>query len=44
MTQRHELTPAAPWVELAVDQADWDAADPQVLLQLLGRAQWIRSF
>lgn len=44
MTKRHELTPAAPWVELAVDQSDWDAADPQVLLQLLGRAQWIRSF
>jgi 2-oxoisovalerate dehydrogenase E1 component len=44
MTKRHELTPAAPWVELTVDQHDWDAADPQVLLQLLGRAQWIRSF
>ena len=44
MTKRHELTPAAPWVELTVDQDDWDAADPQVLLQLLGRAQWIRSF
>ena len=44
MTKRHELTPAAPWVELTVDQDDWDSADPQVLLQLLGRAQWIRSF
>jgi 2-oxoisovalerate dehydrogenase E1 component len=44
MTKRHELTPAAPWVGLTVDQDDWDAADPQVLLQLLGRAQWIRSF
>jgi 2-oxoisovalerate dehydrogenase E1 component len=44
MTKRHQLTPAAPWVELTVDQHDWDAADPQVLLQLLGRAQWIRSF
>jgi 2-oxoisovalerate dehydrogenase E1 component len=44
MMQRHELTPAEPWVELTVDQDDWDAADPQVLLQLLGRAQWIRSF
>lgn len=44
MTKRHELAPAAPWVELSVDQDDWDSADPQVLLQLLGRAQWIRSF
>ncbi|EFQ83467.1 Transketolase, C-terminal domain protein [Aeromicrobium marinum DSM 15272] len=44
MTKRQELTPAVPWVELTATGADWDAADPQVLLQLLGRAQWIRSF
>ena len=44
MPSHHELVAASPWVELVTDDADWAAADPDVLLQLLGRAQWIRSF
>jgi 2-oxoisovalerate dehydrogenase E1 component len=44
MSKRHELAPAAPWVELTVDEQDWADADPDLLLHLLGRAQWIRSF
>ena len=44
MSKRHALDAAAPWVELTTEQKDWTAADPDVLLQLLGRAQWIRSF
>jgi 2-oxoisovalerate dehydrogenase E1 component len=44
MSKRHALEAAAPWVELTTEQKDWEAADPDVLLQLLGRAQWIRSF
>ena len=44
MSKRHALEAAAPWVELSTEQKDWASADPDVLLQLLGRAQWIRSF
>lgn len=44
MTSRRSLKPAAPWVEINADKKDWAAADPDVLLQLLGQAQWIRSF
>ncbi|MFT3873561.1 MAG: thiamine pyrophosphate-dependent enzyme [Nocardioides sp.] len=35
---------SAPWVELSASEKDWSTADPDLLLQLLGRAQWIRSF
>ena len=44
MPTHRDLPPAAPWQELIVDADDWDAADPDLLLQLLGRGQWIRSF
>jgi 2-oxoisovalerate dehydrogenase E1 component len=44
MTKHRKLAAGSPWVEVAVDERDWQAADPDVLLQLLGRAQWIRSF
>ena len=44
MSIRHELAAAAPWVELSTDAKDWKAVEADVLLQLLGRAQWIRSF
>jgi 2-oxoisovalerate dehydrogenase E1 component len=44
MPPRHDLAAAAPWVELSTEDKDWKNADPDVLLQLLGRAQWIRSF
>src|ERR1700747_2413265 len=44
MSTRRELTAAAPWVELSTDETDWKEADADLLLQMLGRAQWIRSF
>ena len=44
MADRAELKATAPWVEVAASETDWADADPDVLLQLLGRAQWIRSF
>ena len=44
MTTHTDLVPGVPWVEIAAGASDWADADPDVLLQLLGRAQWIRSF
>jgi 2-oxoisovalerate dehydrogenase E1 component len=44
MPSRRDLHASSTWVELAVDRQDWDDADPDVVLQLLGRAQWIRAF
>ena len=44
MPTHEELIAGSPWVELRTDDTDWAAADPDVLLQMLGRAQWIRSF
>ncbi len=44
MPSHLDLLPSAPWVELTTDAADWASADPDLLLQLLGRIQWIRSF
>ena len=44
MPTHHPLAAAAPWVRIATDADDWSSADPDQLLQLLGHAQWIRSF
>ena len=44
MPTHHALEQGSPWLELTVDDSDWSAADPDLLLQLLGQAQWIRSF
>jgi 2-oxoisovalerate dehydrogenase E1 component len=44
MPTHHELAATAPWVQVSTDAEDWASADADVLLQLLGRAQWIRSF
>ncbi|NUO61601.1 MAG: MFS transporter, partial [Hamadaea sp.] len=44
MPNREDLVQAAPWVRLGTVDEDWELADPGLLLQLLGRAQWIRSF
>lgn len=38
------LAAVSPWVELTTSAEDWDAADPDVLLRMLGQAQWIRAF
>jgi len=44
MPRHEDLHAASPWVELTTEKADWAAAEPDLLLQLLGQAQWIRSF
>ena len=38
------LEPAAPWVELVATDADWDAADPDLLRTMLGQLVLIRAF
>ena len=44
MPRTTPLAPAAPWVEVSVDEQDWSTADADLLLRMLGFAQWIRSF
>ncbi|MCI2422355.1 thiamine pyrophosphate-dependent enzyme [Saccharopolyspora sp. K220] len=44
MPSHENLTAAAPWVGLAASTEDWDAAEPDLLLQLLGEVLWIRAF
>ena len=38
------LEPASPWVELVATEADWDAADPDLLTTMLGQLVLIRAF
>ncbi len=44
MPVRRRLEPAVPWVELAVTQQDWDAADPELLQTMFGQLVLIRVF
>ncbi len=44
MPSREHLTPGVPWVELRTSADDWDAADPGLLLGMLGQGLWIRAF
>jgi 2-oxoisovalerate dehydrogenase E1 component len=44
MPRREPLAPCAPWVELTASAEDWDAADPALLLRMLGQGLWIRAF
>lgn len=44
MPTRVPLSAAAAWVELTVSDEDWDRADPDALLAMLGQALWIRAF
>jgi 2-oxoisovalerate dehydrogenase E1 component len=44
MPTRADLTANSPWIELTTSRQDWDAADPDVLLRMLGQAMWIRAF
>ncbi|MFF4241376.1 thiamine pyrophosphate-dependent enzyme [Actinomadura geliboluensis] len=44
MSKHTKLAPSSPWVRVSTSRRDWDAADPDRLVQLLWRAQWIRSF
>ncbi|MFJ6659461.1 thiamine pyrophosphate-dependent enzyme [Streptomyces sp. NPDC091377] len=44
MPSRDPLSPSSPWVELRTSAEDWDAADPSLLLGMLGQGLWIRAF
>ena len=44
MAKVSPLTPLQPWVLFKSDENDWKNADPQLLANLLGQIQLIRSF
>ena len=44
MTEHHRLEAAAPWIELTVTEADWDAADTDLLTAMFGQLVLIRAF
>jgi 2-oxoisovalerate dehydrogenase E1 component len=44
LTVQQALTPAAPWVELATTDEDWDDADPALLTAMFGQLVLIRTF
>ena len=44
MTEHRSLDPAAPWTEVVVTEADWDAADPALLTAMYGQLVLIRTF
>jgi 2-oxoisovalerate dehydrogenase E1 component len=44
MAEHSEMTPSAPWVELTATQADWDDADPDLLLTMASQLVLIRAF
>ncbi len=44
MPQREHLNPMSEWVQLSTTADDWAAADPQLLLTMLGQMHLIRAF
>src|SRR5258707_10326035 len=44
MPSHDNLTASSPWVELRAAADDWDAADPGLMLRMLGYGLWIRTF
>ncbi|HEX6150753.1 alpha-ketoacid dehydrogenase subunit alpha/beta [Nocardioides sp.] len=44
MPQHRPLEPASPWVEVVVDDHDWDTADPALLRTFLAQLVRIRAF
>ncbi|MEU6537122.1 thiamine pyrophosphate-dependent enzyme [Streptomyces sp. NPDC047000] len=44
MPSRKKLTAASPWIHLTTRPADWDAADPDTVRDMLMRTLWIRVF
>ncbi|MDX6326454.1 MAG: 2-oxoisovalerate dehydrogenase component [Nocardioidaceae bacterium] len=44
MPEHHPLQPATPWVEVVATDADWDAADPDLLRTIYAQLVWVRSF
>ncbi len=44
MPEHERLDPMAPWVQLRTTPEDWAAADPVLLLSMLGQMHLIRAF
>ncbi len=44
MPTHQPIEPVAPWTELVVTQADWDAAEPHLLTTMLSQLVLIRTF
>lgn len=44
MPSSTDLLPASPWVELKATQGDWDAADPDLLGNMITQMHLIRAF
>ncbi|MEV6299117.1 thiamine pyrophosphate-dependent enzyme [Actinoplanes sp. NPDC051861] len=44
MPDRQPLHPDAPWTEIAATDADWDAADPELLAAMFHQLVLIRAF
>ncbi len=44
MPQHRRLETGIPWVELRTTPEDWEAADPQLLMTMLGRMHLVRAF
>jgi len=44
MTERIQLDPLEPWVELTTTKKDWQNADPKLLETMLGQLHLIRAF
>ena len=44
MSEHRPLQPEVPWVEVVATEADWDAADPQLLTSMFSHLTLIRVF
>lgn len=44
MPEHHRLEPVSPWVQVDATRADWDAADPALLLDMYAQLVWVRTF
>ncbi|MDX6365049.1 MAG: 2-oxoisovalerate dehydrogenase component [Nocardioidaceae bacterium] len=44
MPEHRPLEPASPWLEVIATDADWDAADPDLLRTVYAQLVWIRTF
>ena len=44
MPELRPLQPASPWVEVLATDADWEAADADLLRTMYAQLVWIRTF
>jgi 2-oxoisovalerate dehydrogenase E1 component len=44
LPEHRPLQPASPWLEVVATDADWDAADPDLLRTVYAQLVWIRAF